>query len=66
MNSVVLKNSILELNLLINLWVRWRVAETRRGKTHFSEGSKNGRKKVKGRGFLGIMRQRLRYTRALT
>lgn len=56
MNLVVLKNSIFELNLFINFWVRWRVVEIRRGKIYFLEGSKNGRKKVKGRGFLGIMR----------
>lgn len=51
----ILKNNVLELNLLISLWLRWRVAETGEWKTQFSEGSRNGRKKKSER------RRTLRY-----
>lgn len=44
----ILKNNVLELNLLINLWLRWRVAEAGGWKTQLSEGSRMGGEKSEG------------------
>ena len=54
----ILKNNVLELNLLINLWLRWRVAETAGWKTSSQRAAGWEGKRVKGKEKLsGIIRQ---------